>query len=94
MTTAPLRAVWQWSQQARWRSWMFHALFAIPLCYAFGAGAVIGAFLFNEGKEAMEKAAKGQPIDWVDHGGDFVAPFLVSVVMSSFDLAGKLTGAA
>lgn len=74
--------------EARWRTWMFHSLFAAVLGLIFGALPVLVLFGAREIEQAFTAAAAGFENDWVDHFADFAAPFTVIVIMSSFGLIG------
>ena len=76
--------LWRWAMGARWRTWMFHGLFAALLAPVLGSWPVIVFFLLCEVKEIMEKRALGITPDYGDHFGDFAVPFVVAILQNAF----------
>lgn len=83
---------WAWSLQRRWRTWMFHSLFAVVaaalLSLPFpGRGGLVAiiAFLAIEIRQATDELAAGVSphlIDWTDHWWDWFAPALVCAALN------------
>lgn len=84
---------------ARWRTWLFHGLFALALTPLFhvlgqlaglpagvGSLGVIVVFLVRELEQmALKKwVFRSERIDYVDVTGDIAAPFAVAVTLNSF----------
>jgi hypothetical protein len=86
--------LWNWSMEAKWRTWMFHGLLAFTLSGLLGAWAMMVAYLLGEIKDFVQKKAGREPIDPEDSFMDFAVPFCTagSALLLGFD--GLLLNAA
>lgn len=74
-------AVKDWVDVADWRSWIAHAVVALPIAALFGVVPVFVLFTVREMEQlAFEVMAEDTP-HWLDHLLDIVAPVAASLVL-------------
>lgn len=83
--TEILWAIKDWTDKADWRSWIVHALIGLPIGLVFGTLGVAAAYTIRELEqlafEYMMRDDTNEPIKWLDHVMDIVAPVLVAWVV-------------
>lgn len=73
-----LKAIARWSDGADWRSWITHAVIAVPICMIFGPVPTVVFYLLRELEQiGHEYMAWGYATDWLDHAMDVIAPAIV-----------------
>lgn len=76
-----IHAVKYWIDVADWRSWIAHALVALPIAALFGVVPVFVLFTVREMEQlAFEVMFEQQP-HWLDHLLDIVAPVAASLAL-------------
>jgi hypothetical protein len=79
-----MRAIWEWTMRARWRTWLAHGTVTFLLAVVGGGFVAFVAYAGREIGQIEADLKKGGPIDWLDHGLDAAVPFLVLVLTSAF----------
>lgn len=75
-----LRQLNAWSNGAYWRTWLMHAVIAVPLTLLFGAFATVVFYCLRELEQIAHEKMKNLPIFWADHFMDVVSPFLAALL--------------
>jgi drug/metabolite transporter (DMT)-like permease len=68
--------VWNWTMEAKWRTWLLHGVLAFAFSGVFGAWSMMIAYGWGEGKETLQELSLGIPIDPLDRFMDFAVPFV------------------
>lgn len=76
--------IWLWQEKADWRSWITHAVAAVPLALLFGDYATSLIYLFREVLHIEMYVDHGEQPHYLDHVMDFVAPYVVASAMAHF----------
>jgi hypothetical protein len=75
-----IAAIKQWIDVADWRSWIAHAIVAVPIAALFGFTPVVVLFAAREAEQALLYVAARERPHWLDHVMDVVAPALVAAL--------------
>jgi hypothetical protein len=70
-----------WIDGADWRSWLAHAVVAIPIAALFGVVPVLVLFAVRELEQLALEVAYQNRIHWLDHLLDTVAPVLAALLV-------------
>lgn len=71
-----LEAMWNWSLEKDWRTWLMHFILAFVLSLVFSGWAVMTFYLLREIEQVWETHQRGEVQNWLDHFMDFASPFL------------------
>lgn len=91
-----LRAIRDWANRWRERSWVTHALILVPIVLilwpvmhqlagrpvAQAGAAAVAHYLKREMEQAYHKIEAGLPVDWLDAVLDVVAPAVVALALA------------
>lgn len=71
---AAITWLWNWTMEARWRTWLAHALLAALFSLVIGGWATLVLYASREVEQAWMDHLAGKPTDVVDHLMDYLAP--------------------